>query len=563
MINTIKILLAIILLLACAISVVEFDPWLNFNASSEHLWLNILPVIFLALIIYGLFRRSLVSVISLLSILVIIFSVNHEKLKILHEPLVFGDLMLIQQVTIGWALMKEYSASWVFIPALLVLVALVLFCKYEKPAMKWYFGGVPIIVGLVGFYTLVVIGGETLGAKYSVWNNNSAPWQFGKVAKNQGLIASLIVGGQMYGMRKPAFNDAVIGDFMQSRQASHVMPVQENKPDIVLWLSESFFDPSIMADVDSCELWPRWCVLQGLGLTANLSVNTFGGGTVRTEFEVLTGVPMGVMQGHDFPYVSYVHSPTASIAWQLKKEGYATLATHPHAKNFWRRARALPLLGFDHFEGEEAFIDAPRSGYYISDETLTDRVITHLEEAQQPSFIMAISMENHGPWGARENIDDAYVKTIPSPAILDNDLKRAWQEYLYHGERAVTQLDRLYSYILTREKPTLVIFFGDHLPGIAPVFDALTFKDEQLGAYSPVPALALANYPLMSEWAPQNAYGLGTWALQLAGQLGGSNFYEMNVALKSRNNNEDDALQANEALIAMQIRQLYLVPTNQ
>jgi hypothetical protein len=116
---------------------------------------------------------------------------------------------------------------------------------------------------------------------------------------------------------------------------------------------------------------------------------------------------------------------------------------------------------------------------------------------------------------------------------------------------------------LARETPTIVIFFGDHLPGIAPVFDALKFKDEKLGAYSPVPALALANYPLESEWAPQNAYGLGTWALQLAGQLGDSNFYEMNAALKSRNNNADDAQQANEALAAMQIRQLYLVPAAQ
>src|SRR5690606_39025001 len=111
-------------------------------------------------------------------------------------------------------------------------------------------------------------------------------------------------------------------------------------------------------------------------------------------------------------------------------------------------------------------------------------------------FILAISMENHGPWGDRNNMDIDRVSSIPVPPALDPDLARTWQEYIYHGENAVAELDRLNEYIKTRARPTLIVFFGDHLPGLTPVFESLKYRDEKLGWYSPLPALALANYEM-------------------------------------------------------------------
>lgn len=559
--SSIKTTLAILFLSASSLAVVVIDPWLKFNNSAEQLWLNILPVIFLVILIYGLFRRTFISVLLTLLVLILLFSINTAKLNNLNEPLLFGDFLLFKQVTAGWALMAKYTEPWVYVIVVLVLLVSVLLCKFERPSMAWRYGVIPAILSILGFHLLLLQDGIP-NLNYSVWNNKAVPWEFNELAKKQGLIASLVVGGQMYRQLRPSFSADVIDDFLAVVERPAGLPAIDSKPDIVLWLSESFFDPSILNNVDSCEVLPNWCALQQQGLAAYMRVNAFGGGTIRTEFEVLTGVPMPVMQGYDFPYISYVNTPTTSIAWRLKKSGYSTLAVHPHKRNFWSRARALPLLGFDDFEAEEAFKNAPRVGYYISDKVLTDHVIAHLNTATQPSFIMAISMENHGPWGARINMDEERLAAISAPTALDNELVRTWQEYFFHGENAVAELERLYRYIKTRERPTLVVFFGDHLPGIMPVFESLGFKDKELGVNSPLPVLALANYPLTSGWRPNNAYGLGVWTLQLAGQLGENNFYQMNTALLNRNNHTKNAIKATEALSEMQVRQLYSTPTH-
>src|SRR5690606_14743756 len=99
--------------------------------------------------------------------------------------------------------------------------------------------------------------------------------------------------------------------------------------------------------------------------------------------------------------------------------------------------------------------------------------------------------------------------------------------------------------------PTLVVFFGDHLPGLTPVFDTLKYKDEKLGAYSRLPALALANYEIEPEWMPANAYELGIWTLNLADQLGIDNYSDMNYAIRNLyqgDNSEDNAYAALSAM---------------
>ena len=57
---------------------------------------------------------------------------------------------------------------------------------------------------------------------------------------------------------------------------------------------------------------------------------TFGGGTLRTEFEVLAGVPMAAIPHLRFPYLQLHSKFLPSIVNVVHNNGYRALAVHPN-----------------------------------------------------------------------------------------------------------------------------------------------------------------------------------------------------------------------------------------
>src|SRR5690606_19596687 len=75
-------------------------------------------------------------------------------------------------------------------------------------------------------------------------------------------------------------------------------------PDVVMVLSESFMDPRRMSVMDRLpDPIPRTRALLDQGAGGMMVVPTYGGGTVRTEFEVLTGMPVSAFASVMYPYV--------------------------------------------------------------------------------------------------------------------------------------------------------------------------------------------------------------------------------------------------------------------
>lgn len=79
---------------------------------------------------------------------------------------------------------------------------------------------------------------------------------------------------------------------------------------------------------------------------------TLGGGTVRPEFEILTGMTTSMLPSGNVPYQQYVFNNIYSYAREFKNQGYDTIGIHTYQKEFYERDRAYPLLGFDEMLGE-------------------------------------------------------------------------------------------------------------------------------------------------------------------------------------------------------------------
>ncbi|MDA3914698.1 LTA synthase family protein, partial [Oleiagrimonas sp.] len=266
------------------------------------------------------------------------------------------------------------------------------------------------------------------------------------------------------------------------------------QPDIVIILSESFFDPTILNGYGKhADFMPNLDRLARHGTSGQMHSPTFGGGTIRTEFEVLTGLPLRYFPEIQFPYLQ-IHSRTIpGIVRVLKSHGYQTLAVHGGEAGFWNRTATFKAMGFDRFVSRANFPadDAVLDGKYMSDKSFTDELLRQLKPDGPPRFVLGISIEAHGPYDHDYGINTKVRDAIAVPSSVTGDAKLQLQNYIYHMRHADQQLGRLADTLAKRKRPTLIVFFGDHLPSIVPAFQQAGFRNGQGFLVQTVPYLLI------------------------------------------------------------------------
>lgn len=248
-------------------------------------------------------------------------------------------------------------------------------------------------------------------------------------------------------------------------------------PDIVVVQSEAFFDIAKMQGMGVKEATPNFRRLSKQGLHGDLFVPTLGGNTIRTEYEVLTGQPLWVDPGITYPYFEVGAFTMPGLISALNRNGYETISIHANSGAFWRRSDTFRELGFDRQVWAADFRNADRTDFYIPDKYMTDEILRALEMPRaSPRFVYAIGIENHGPYEYHPGDYHRKHDTKPEsdyalPATLPGGERAKLRTYLYHLARVDQELGRLVSMLRKSGRPTIVAFFGDHLPALPKVFD--------------------------------------------------------------------------------------------
>lgn len=232
-------------------------------------------------------------------------------------------------------------------------------------------------------------------------------------------------------------------------------------PNIILVMSEAFWDPTVMESVSFSEdPLPYFHGLQQSYTSGVMLSPVYGGGTANTEFEVLTGFSTQFFPQGVTPYVQYIHKPLNALPAILKYQGYETTAIHTYHDWFYRRNSVYQYLGFDRFISQEAFINPEYYGSYIRDTELSQRILHVMQQSSQPDFIFAISMQAHGPYSSDEN-PDAAIK-------ISADMKPETRAILENYTNIIADVDKSLELLIEGvrmiNEPTMVVFFGDHLP---------------------------------------------------------------------------------------------------
>lgn len=483
--------------------------------------LNVVPVLILNAAFLAITRRIVLSTWLTVLVLGALYFINHLKMQELATPLLPDDFHFLKTLGVSYSFFAQYLASARLQVALAALALAITLLLVREPAVAFLKGRRrwAIAAGAALLALSLMQGSAPWRAIYDPGRLQFEPWAPRDSAARTGIITNMLLFyWELNG------DSSATANLEHARQVFHesglngapvVAPVETARlPDIIIVQSESLFDPGRLAGVQY-DAMPRLRAAAQRARSGNLYVPTFGGGTIRTEFEVLTGLPLAAFDGVRYPYLQLTRSELPGLVRELNSNGYRTLAIHPNGGAFWNRNQAFRALGFDRFIDGDDFSDAVRHGWYVSDAALVDRIIAELGDDDQPQMIMALSIQNHGPY------DDVPLGADARPAItvdgLDDAPRARLQTYLAMLEATDAQLARLIEFIDARERDTLLLIYSDHLPPLSLVFAQLPFQDGRPAEQQPVPWLLIDNRSKEASSEDYPAWFLPALVIEAAG----------------------------------------------
>jgi len=429
---------------------------------------NLIFLCTLLLLFVALIGRVLSSIIIGASMTILTIA-NYIKFKYWDEPFYPWDIYILKE---GVTISKEYVNLTLVVIVLVILligfVALLIFNKKVRSFFKPKFNLplVPIAIILILINVSIVNSPKEL-SKMAI----AKSWYIGKTEMlSNGLLMQnymyiknykdyVLTAPEGYSMEKmKEINDRLGKDFTKLAQP-------ELKPNIVLIMCESFWDPTKLKGVDFSEDIMKNFNKYKKGEIVSPAI---GGGTANVEFEALTGLTNYFMTPGVLAYNVYFRRDTPGVVSVLKDNGYDTIAVHPYLAEMYNRNKVYKYLQFDKFISVDEFnLDTDVKGPYVSDESLVDKCLDLLNEDNNPKFIFALTMQNHDP----------YIDKYPNPEVTassdnlnekEEGILGTYAEGIRDGGHA---LDKLITSLKDSDRPTLVYFFGDHLPRMGTVND--------------------------------------------------------------------------------------------
>lgn len=237
-------------------------------------------------------------------------------------------------------------------------------------------------------------------------------------------------------------------------------------PNIICVLLESFVDPGLINFLETSEdPIPNFHRLYENYSSGYLEVPVVGAGTANTEFEVLTGMGMQFFGLGEYPYKTILKKTNCeSIAGDLRTLGYGSHAVHNNGGNFYSRANAFSMMGFDTFTCKEMMNirDYTPLGTWPTDDILVGEVEKSLDYTpDQPDFVYTITVEGHGDYPKEKVLDSPEIQVSGAE---DEGMNYAWEYYVNQLHQVDDFIGELIDMLEERGEPTMVVMFGDHLP---------------------------------------------------------------------------------------------------
>ena len=239
---------------------------------------------------------------------------------------------------------------------------------------------------------------------------------------------------------------------------------EEDLPNIMFVQLESFFDPTEVEWLRFSEdPIPNLRKLFSEYSSGYFKAPSVGAGTANTEFEVLTGMSMRFFGPGEYPYKTYGKMHTLeSAASALKELGYGAEALHNNGGNFYSRAQVFNNMGFDHYTSKEFMniLQTTPEGW-ATDDILVPNIMEAMDTTEGQDFVFTITVEGHGEYPTEKVLEDPEIVVS---GVEDEGERNAWEYYVNLIHETDKFVQQLIDAVEARNEPTVLVFYGDHLP---------------------------------------------------------------------------------------------------
>lgn len=269
------------------------------------------------------------------------------------------------------------------------------------------------------------------------------------------------------GISQPnGYTEEAIEDLGKGKSLTKVSEDDDTEvlPNILFVQLESFFDTSEFTSLQTSEdPLPNLRKMFQEYSSGYFKVPSVGAGTANTEFEVLTGMNLRYFGPGEYPYKTVLKDQVAeSAATAFASFGYGTHAIHNNGGNFYSRAKVFNNIGFDSFTSKEFMnvLQTTENGW-AKDDILLTHIKDALDSTEQQDFVFTISVQGHGNYPEEKLIENPRI-TVSG---LDSEAKsNAWEYYVNQVYEMDEFAGNLVKMMEERGEPTVIVFYGDHLP---------------------------------------------------------------------------------------------------
>lgn len=270
-------------------------------------------------------------------------------------------------------------------------------------------------------------------------------------------------------------------EYLLSQEGNTAEEKSQVRPNVIVIMNESWWntnqvDPDkVKFSVDPMLHYKR---LYKRCVTGHLTSNVYGGGTISSEAEFLTGLNTKYYVTSSTIYEKTKNRKLPSVVDYFNALDYETVAIHPYYGDFYNRKDVYETMGFDEAIFEEDMTNREIYTRYISDDSLVKEIIKEYEEqgTEDNKFIWSVSVSNHRRTLAYhidsvEDYDYPISVEFTEEAYTDEMEEEDYATLvnyvngIYYAGKAYGQL---VDYFNKKEEPVIIVMFGDHVPNFSP-----------------------------------------------------------------------------------------------